>query len=233
MTRNNKVVVSWSGGIDSTALVANLANQDYDIYAYRLNNIYPPEFEKRELTAINEILKIPIIKNHVKSFEQEDGTWLWKFSADMKEIPKRNHRILDRMAIWANIHETPNIGMGEYIGADSWVVTDHVDKGECDTRSLISYLYSEYGLKYQLFTLDNFGYARYKKDRVKIGKNIIDENMFKTTNCLNNTKIHCGECYKCVERHVAILNTFGYDNTIYMSSPKSSNYYSMYVEQMK
>lgn len=229
---DKKIVVSWSGGIDSTALVANLANAGYEIHAYRLGGIYPLLFEGRELDAIRNLMKIPIIKEHVKFFNQEDGRWLWYFSGDRKEIPKRNHRILDRMVIWADVYGTQNIGMGEYIGADSWVVTDHVDMGECDTRSLTAYLYSEYGLKYRLFTLDNFGDARFKSKRINIGKNIIDDAMFLTTNCLENTELHCGKCYKCVERHVGMMKSFGYDNTEYACNPNLSPYYEKYIRQM-
>jgi hypothetical protein len=227
-----KIVVSWSGGIDSTALIANLANEGYEIYAYRLGGIYPIFFEGRELNAIQSLMKVPIIKDHVKYFTRESGQWLWYFSADRKEIPKRNHRILDRMTIWADNCKTPNLGMGEYIGADSWVVTDHVDMGECDTRSLTAYLYSEYGLKYRLFTLDNFGDARFKNNRIDIGKKIIGKDMFKTTNCLNDFEIHCGECYKCVERHVGFLKSFGYDETVYKKNPELSHYYEKYLKQM-
>ncbi len=227
-----KIVVSWSGGIDSTALIANLANEGYEIYAYRLGGIYPLFFEGRELAAIRELMRIPVIKDHVKYFTQEDGRWLWYFSADRKEIPKRNHRILDRMTIWCDSYGVTNLGMGEYIGADSWVVTDHVDKGECDTRSLIAYLYSEYGLKYRLITLDNFGDARFKNNRITIGKKIIGNGMFKTTNCLNDFEIHCGKCYKCVERHVGMMKAFGYDETVYKNNPEASSYYPKYMKQM-
>jgi 7-cyano-7-deazaguanine synthase in queuosine biosynthesis len=227
-----QIVCTWSGGIDSTALIANLLNNGYEVFAYRLK-IYQDKFEKRELNAIEKLL--PIFKKLGKiHFKILDGSFLWNFSPDKIEIPRRNKLIIDNMVeTICKPNKIYNLGLGEYIGADTWVVKDHVSGADADARSLTAYIYNEYGLAIRLFTLADFGESRFKDDRIRLGTNIIKEDMFLTTNCLNNNLKHCGNCYKCIERHVGFLNILGNDKTKYLNNPEQNEKYNKYKEQMK
>jgi hypothetical protein len=228
-----EIVCTWSGGIDSTALVALLLKEGFVVNAITLR-LYQERFSQREYLARQDLM--PILKKiggDKFKIKEKEGSFLWAFSPDGEEIPWRNKRIIDHLIETEN---KPNkiyyIGMGEYIGADSWVTKDHVSMGDADARSLASYIYQEYGLDYRLMTLADFGESRFKNHRVKLGAKVIGEEMFKTTNCLKNSLRHCGECYKCIERHVAMNMIFHKDITEYNVDPKNSPLYNPYMRQM-
>ena len=228
-----QIVLTWSGGIDSTALIAQLLKKGYEVFAFRFNiNIYGSSFEEREKRAIKELLpKLQKIgKIHFKELE---GDFLFNFSPDGKEIPRRNRFIIDSMLETQNKpRKIYNIGLGEYIGADTWVVQDHVGGADADHRALSAYIYNEYGLSFRFWSLADFGESRFKHNRVKLGTDILGEDMFLTTNCLEDGTIHCGECYKCIERNIAFIKILGNDSTEYISNPKENKRYDLYLRQM-
>jgi len=128
------------------------------------------------------------------------------------------------------------VGMGEYIGADTWAVKDHVGAHDADARYLAAYLLYEYGLNYRLMTLADFGESRYKSDRVNLLVNAIGPDAaLLTTNCMDSFSLHCGRCYKCVERHAAfeIVLGRGEDSTEYVVNPETVDYYVQYEKQMQ
>jgi hypothetical protein len=226
-----EIVMTWSGGIDSTALLALLLRDGWDVHALTLN-FYDHVFLSRETRARAQLF--PVLFK-IKEFTQVEtrGDFLWQFSPDGIEIPRRNRLIIDHLIeSYCRPKGIYYLGLGEYIGADSWVVKDHVGGADADARALTSYIYQEYGLDFRLMTLADFGESRFKSDRIALGKSVIGDMMFKTTNCLNNVSIHCGECYKCVERHVGFEKVFGYDPTLYTKHPKQDDRYGSYRVQM-
>jgi len=232
MKNKKKIVCTWSGGIDSTALIGHLLFNGYQVLAVTLN-FYEDIFVDRERKARELLLP------HLKSIGpitilEKEGNFLWNFSPDGKEIPRRNRLIIDHIIeTVCRPKEIYYIGVGEYIGADTWVVKDHVAGADADARALISYVYCEYGLDFRIITLADFGESRFKVDRIKLGYDIIGDSMFLTTNCLNNSEIHCGECYKCVERNIAFELLLDHDETVYMADPKLNSMHSVYANQMK
>ena len=88
-------------------------------------------------------------------------------------------------------------------------------------------------MEYRLISLQDFGESRYKHNRLQIGVNALGlEAMGLTTNCLRSEPIHCGVCYKCVERACA-FHVLGYtDPTEYMENPLASDMFPLYREQM-
>lgn len=237
-----EIIVLWSGGIDSTALVGKLLLAGWTI-TLTVINIYrfrSPVFAQRERVArlklLQEFQKIPERPGIGSVGIQEiDGSFLWNYSPDGREIPYRNKRMLDFLI--ARILQRWGVycvGMGEYIGADSWVVRDHVGAADCDARSLAAYLYNEYGLNYQLITLADFGQSRYKHHRLEMGIDTLGlDIMTQTTNCLMNTEQHCGKCYKCLERRAAFELLGHSDRTEYSVDPTKQDKYPLYLEQMK
>jgi len=168
---NNKFIhVTWSGGIDSTAVIGQLLKAGWTVQPVTLN-FGPSEYRTRENEARVNLSKW-FLEEYPETFFNtlvEDGRWLDKFFSVGPEIPRRNKHILDYMM---TRHVIPSdgyyIGMGEYIGADTWVVKDHVGAHDADSRYLAAYLLHEYGIGYRLMALNDFGESRYKSDRVSL-----------------------------------------------------------------
>jgi len=243
MRRTKHIVASWSGGIDSTALIArmlveasHLGIQSMQVVSLDMYQRCAPAMvarEKRARALIEPELFDLACKNKVAvDFVTEDIGWIWKFSPDGKEIPRRNRYLIDYMICKFGARE---LALGEYEGAETWVVQDHVGAADADARALASYLYLEWGLEYKLWHLSLFDEARFKHQRFALGFTVLGSEMFNTTNCMSNTSLHCGRCYKCLERHAAI-NLYldpGEDPTIYIKDPKEHEGYEEYVSQMK
>lgn len=236
---NKKVCyVTWSGGIDSTGVLGLLLQAGWAVHPITLlfgGNAY----RQRERTARKALTekfskKYPSLWNDPVEVA---GHWLNHFKVPDGEMPRRNKHILDWMMV---NYVIPNngyyIGMGEYIGADTWAVKDHVGAHDADTRYLAAYLLHEYGLNYRLMTLADFGESRYKSDRVRLLVEAVGpETALMTTNCLMDKIFHCGECYKCIERHAAfriVLGSAG-DTTGYIEEPSAQHYYPQYHRQMQ
>lgn len=238
-----KVVVSWSGGVDSTAVLACLIDAGYECLAVS-NTLYDkrtPRYAERERMA-RSLLRPALIQKAVNNgvrvqFDEIDGECIWEFALRDEAgnvtmaIPQRNKRILDLlMARYVMPRGWMNIAMGEYVGVDTWVVRDHVPPNDCDHRALSAYLYSEYGIGYRFVSLADFGESRYKSDRVALGAKHIDMSL--TTNCMADSALDCGACYKCVERAAAFDVAKLEDRTRYVRDPRMNLSYPVYVQQM-
>jgi len=233
------VVASWSGGIDSTGVVAWLLKSGYFVHLVTLK-IYGGPFgtrEKEARTLLYPILRSVAAFGHGKiiSHDEQEADWLWAFSPDGREIPRRNKHILDHLVTKHCMpDDITNVAMGEYIGADTWVVKDHVAAADADHRSLAAYLYYEYGIDYRFMSLADFGESRFKSDRLRLLIAAVGEGAAHlTTNCLYNGEQHCGRCYKCIERAAAFDAIAVTDQTHYATDPRASLAYSVYTNQMK
>jgi hypothetical protein len=224
------VVCSWSGGIDSTALIAQLLRAGHPVTAVALN-IYGGAFARREAQARERLYPVLARMGSV-TYRTGAADWIWAFSPDGVEIPRRNRHVIDHLVMVSALpHGHRDIGMGEYIGADTWVVRDHVAGADADTRALAAYVYGEYGLDWRLWTLSDFGEARYKYERVAMGIRA-GVDMGLTTNCLTDSEEHCGRCYKCIERAVAFRILSVEDQTVYLSDPRKHPAWLAYWGQM-
>jgi len=235
---NKFVVATWSGGIDSTAVIAHLLKRSWHVRAVTLE-FGPPRFMERERQArrqlLSELLYVAGRWNGIFEWDEKPAPWLWEFSDGGMEIPRRNKHIMDYLIVRECIPRgIKNLAMGEYTGADTWVVRDHVAANDCDHRALSAYLYLEYGLDWRLISLQDFGESRYKANRLRLGLEVLGaEGMAKTTNCLNDVPIHCGTCYKCIERAAAFDVNGIEDHTHYDKDPRMQERWPLYMEQMK
>lgn len=223
-------VATWSGGIDSTAVIAQLLFAGWDITAVTLE-FEPSSFAKREAAARWNLMEPLRRLPGELEVETRDGSWLWEFSPDGIEIPTRNRRILDHLV--AKYPEARNFAVGEYVGCDTWVVRDHVGASDCDARALTAYMYEQYGMDYRLITLADYGESRYKSDRFRMLYDVLLEDSFLTTNCMSDSELHCGACYKCVERAAAIETLHLKDRTQYESEPREHASFAAYLAQMQ
>lgn len=236
MSQSITVVALWSGGLDSTAVIAACLANGYDVHALSLV-FNGKDMEQREMTARERLtgsLRSLAHENRQRFDHVTEGAdWLWRFSPDGIEIPRRNKHMID-YAIMSHAHalKTTTIAIGEYTGADTWVVRDHVGAADADTRALTAYVYQEYGIDYQLLTLDNFGLARYKSDRLCIGYEYLGDDISLMTNCLRDSLGMCGACYKCIERAAAFDVSKIRDRGMYLRNPREHDAYQVYVDQM-
>jgi 7-cyano-7-deazaguanine synthase in queuosine biosynthesis len=233
-----KVAVAWSGGIDSTAVLANLLSRGYECIAVT-SDLYASralQYATREAEARNQLFPhlqaIAEAHDGKLELEQLSSEFLWNF-AHGNEIPMRNKRWIDLiMARVVMPRGLMNLAMGEYVGVDTWLVRDHVPQLDCDHRALSAYMLSEYGIKYRLISLQDFGESRYKSDRLRIGYNVLAE-MGLTTNCMRDSLYDCGTCYKCVERAAAFYVCGIDDPTDYERWPQDDPGFAFYVKQMR
>lgn len=240
---NNKFIhVTWSGGIDSTAVIGQLLKHGWTVFPVTL--VFGAEgYRTREARARGHLADW-FERNYPDQFMQPDlvdGRFLEFFEyggLEHANCPRRNKHILDYMM---TNYVIPNdgyyIGMGEYIGADTWLVKDHVGMHDCDARYFTAYLLQEYGLEYRFISMADFGESRYKADRVRQLVDALGPSAsLMTSNCMDDDPYkHCGKCYKCVERHVAFEDVLGigFDQTRYQHNPKDWPNYSLYVRQMR
>lgn len=236
--RFRDVVASWSGGIDSTGVVGHLLLAGYRVRLVTLQ-IYGASFGQREREA-RKALWPHLLEaaeeggGEIVSYVERPAEFLWAFSPDGVEIPRRNKHIIDHLITkFCMPFGIKNIAMGEYIGADSWLVKDHVGGADADHRSLSAYIYNEYGLDYRMFSLADFGESRFKSDRMRLLIEALGSAAFLTSNCLYDAPIHCGECYKCLERHAAFSTFEIIDMTRYAKTPWTHPAYEKYLAQMQ
>lgn len=231
-----RVVASWSGGIDSTGVIANLLYHGWEVHAVTLE-FGPQHYLAREREAraklLPELQKLGS-SSRALTLTTREANWLWEFSPDGKEIPRRNKHIMDHLLMKEALPRgIKNLAMGEYIGADTWVVTDHVPARDCDHRALSAYLYLEYGMEYRLISLQDFGESRYKSDRLALGWQRLGLAIRHTTNCMADRLTHCGKCYKCIERSVAFDVLHLEDTTAYLEDPRDHPLRERYRKQME
>lgn len=236
-----KVVVAWSGGVDSTAVLALLLANGYECHVVT-SDLYrsrAPRYFEREAAAradlrphLLEAAKMgggSLSETHILESDA-----LWAFSPDGIEIPMRNKRWIDLIMAKEVIPQGfINLALGEYVGVDSWLVRDHVPGFDCDHRFLSAYLLTEYGIRYRLISLQDFGESRYKSDRVSLGAAVIGNAITLTTNCMKNQHTDCGECYKCIERAAAFDHLSVKDITRYDWDPRKHPMYESYRSQMR
>lgn len=230
--------VTWSGGIDSTLVIAQALANGYQVQPVSI--IFGGTLVRNREQLARTELEI-LFRGHFPGLYRPtmlvDGNFLDAFEVagvEQMNVPRRNRLILDYMM--SNFVLPSNayyLGMGTYIGSDTGVV-DHVPAEDADTRFLQAYLLQEYGVEFRLLTCDTWGEARTKGDRVAQLVDILGpEGVLATSNCGANANVACGNCYNCAERSVAIEEVLGkgFDTTHYSKDPHDWPYYDLYVRQ--
>lgn len=235
------VVVLFSGGLDSTALVGGLLNDGFDVlplYQIARDGL----FMTRELSAVKKIHSM--ISKYFNGREgtghfyepivRDNMTFINTFKESPILVPNRNQLfVLYAVEQVMKPLGISKLGMGEYSGAEKWVVTWHVPTADTEPSLLRNFLQfilpgSEY------FDLDRYGDASTKDLRLGIGIDQLGVDiMAETTCCLSNTLNECGRCYTCVERHTAWHMLGIKDPTFYDHDPEKSYLFKKYCDQME
>lgn len=230
------VLVLWSGGLDSTGLVANLLKKGYDVLPLHIASRHGPYFmrEVNRMTRLHTILSTygmagtlhpPLFKDLVPVMEA------YRTSKDL--VPNRNELFVQYASTVMKEYGITQLGSGEYIGADKWVITYHVPTSDTEPVSFEKWLNYYVGPESRFWYLDDFGKAVYKNNRLAIGWEVIGEHMNVTTCCLSDTYQDCGICYGCIQR-VAAFDTLNLtDLTDYGRDPRISWLYPYYRKQME
>lgn len=223
----NTVIVLSSSGLDSMAVVYQLARQGKHIIP-----IYIPwksgGFCSREMSKLMLIynamkdkypnVDVPIIHNRIK----------------LKNKEYRNREFIETVYEDYKDSGITKIGTGEYRGGgpSTWVFWWSVTGADADTDELSEFINKLTDNTWEHITLDNFGIATLKPDRVRIAYDVLGDVIYHTTSCMVYFKTDCGQCYKCIEHHFALMTITGKDLTKYMHDPEEGKWGLQYCVQM-
>lgn len=224
---DNTVIVLASSGLDSMGVMYQLAKQGKHVIP-----MYIPwklgGFPAREINRLMKIynamkeqypnVEIPIIHERIK----------------LKDKTRRNREFIELVYDEYKDSGITKLGMGEYKGGGpaTWVFFWSVSNEDAATEDLNKFLGELTDDKWELITLDNFGIATLKFNRAKICYDVIGDNIYNTTACQVYFKLDCGQCYKCAERHLALMMVTGKDLTKYKHDPEESKWTLQYCVQM-
>jgi 7-cyano-7-deazaguanine synthase len=201
-----KIIISLSGGIDSTVLLAHCLNRGEDPLCCSFN--YGSKHNKYENEAARRIAvyyKVPfniidlsdLVGTHFKSDLLKTGGDIPEghyedISMERTVVPSRNIIFISILSGIAWSHNISKVGLGIHAG-------DHAIYPDCRTeflKAMDSALYLGTGKKVELYA----PFVNIRKDEVvKIG---IELNVpFELTrSCYKQQEISCGKCGTCVER---------------------------------
>jgi len=239
-----KAIVLFSGGLDSLAVLTWLARCNQTLGLIKPQPIYVRW--KGEGYCVREVRTVMNLWNKCtkegfdipKPLIFSDRKYM--MTRDM--LPKRNQYMID----WT-LERFPgaDIGMGEYKGGgpETWVNWWSVSTKDSNTEELQNYIHGK-DPQCKLWTLDDIGNATIKCDRVKLCHDQVGDLIYETNSCFYYDrgtikgrsipyKLHCGQCYLCVERNVAMLSALGEDKTTYDKDPRESPLFPEYCVQMR
>lgn len=227
-TVNKKIVVSFSGGLDSTVMLANYVNLGWEVKALSINygqrhkhelqcgaallSTKYPQVEHRiiDLREIGPLinasaltgLEIPVPDGH---YESE--------SMKATVVPNRNMILLALCGAWAVSLRAAGIAIAAHGG-------DHAIYPDCRPQFL-----STIGMAlamcdwHEIHLFRPFLYPKVlsKADIVKLG-DTLGVPMHATWSCYKGGEVHCGRCGTCVERREAFIHAGVIDATEYLDN---------------
>jgi 7-cyano-7-deazaguanine synthase len=209
---SKKVVISLSGGMDSTTLLGYYIDKNYEVFPVSFN--YGSKHNKYELEAVKNILKHYKLENKHKLIDLSFIGKLFKSNLlvdggdipeghysheSMKQtvVPNRNMIFASILAGYADSINANHIALGVHSG-------DHQIYPDCRIEFI-----NELNNAIKLSTEDRISILTpfityFKKDILEIGYNI-DVPYHLTRTCYKSQKFSCGKCGSCNER----LEAFG------------------------
>jgi 7-cyano-7-deazaguanine synthase len=215
-----KVVLVYSGGLDSTTLLYWLKSLGYDIYPITFN--YGQRHQAQEMNCVNLNLHDLNLVNRLKIVDLNLGNILVSAltghgdfpdghyeDKNMKQtvVPNRNMIMLSIAGGYAESIRAEKLAYGAHAG-------DHAIYRDCRPyfiKKMKEMLKISMDYPPDIIT----PFIKFKKDKiVKIGSEL-GVPFSKTYSCYKGGNLHCGTCGTCVERKEAFKLSEVQDPTIY------------------
>jgi len=217
MPQSQSIALLFSGGIDSSVLLAELAKDYAEVYPLYVQNGL--RWEKMELAWMKRFLEafkhpsvkpltfldLPIqdlqrahwsVTGKGVPGEESDDTAVY--------IPGRNIFLLAKAGVWCNLKDVPTIAIGILKGNPFPDTTPSFFEAVEESFSR--------GLHFDISILTPFAHLT-KKEVIQRGK---DLPLASTFSCFDpQGEDHCGRCNKCAERKRAFRNAAVPDKTRY------------------
>ncbi len=218
---NQKVLVIFSGGVDSTVLLHVVKNY-YNCEVTALHFTYGSKHNEQELKAVGKIclqakvdlihIELPFIEKHFKSSLLKKGAKVpdghytsQNMSATV--VPFRNGIMASIAAGYAVSHRINYIALGVHSG-------DHVIYPDCRPEFITLFGTSCWQGTDKTVKLFAPFLELTKQDIVTIGRKMKVPFVL-TYTCYKGENVHCGTCGACVERKEAFQLANVKDPTIY------------------
>lgn len=220
----SKVLLIWSGGLDSTSLLFHLRKEGHDVKCVHF--YYGSKHNKREREAVTAIslqyridvvfIDLDFIGQHFKSALLQGGEAIPEghYADDnmkMTVVPFRNGIMI---AIATGLAESRSI-KEVYLGAHAGDHTIYPDCREVFIEAMNQA--TMYGTADALTIRVPF--QRLDKGGVCSAGHAADAPLGKTWTCYKGLELHCGKCGACVERKEAFAQAGIPDPTEYAKPP--------------
>ncbi len=227
---NKKIVILYSGGLDSFVMMklAQSKNLDIILCHYDIGQAY----SKKELKAIKscnhlvQIKKVDWLNQNQDLFSKKDNNCGSIF------IPGRN-MVLASLA--ASTFLPDEVWIGGLKGEDNIKATDKNKTFVDKTNELWSYVYSPFSVVPKLvFPLVNQNWGKFEAVEWLYKNNIASkEEILQTSSCLNDTKEkNCGVCIVCCRRKY-IFKQLGFEEEYEQDPLSNKDNLKMIIEMLE
>ena len=220
-----KVVVVFSGGIDSVC-VASYLKSKYDLYGISFSYgqkanreiVAAKSFAKKLRLKKHKIVDISFMKDlYGKSNVLTSGKKKIPSEFDYSiVVPIRNAVFLSIASAWAYTLNADLVAYGAHTGDKNYPdcrptfakkLESSFNQGEVDGITA--------GLRKKIEIWSPYKEGLSKSDLLKIGYQNIGDSIFKTWSCYSSGKYHCGDCESCNNRKIAFEMSGIKDKTKY------------------
>ncbi len=220
-----KAIVVFSGGIDSVCTVAYLQKK-YDIYGITFSYGQKANQELNMARYFSKILKfqehrIVNIEFMKTLYEKTNALTYSKMSIPSKfdysiVVPIRNAVFLSIASAWAFSKSANLVAYGAHKDDRRYpdcrprfakLLAESLNEGEVDGIRK--------GLRKKIKIWSPFIGNLSKSNLLKIGYDLLGDEIFKTWSCYSQSKIQCGECESCNNRKIAFEQAGMADKTRY------------------
>ncbi len=202
---NNKIIITLSGGLDSSTVLAKVFEEKKDIYALTVN--YGQKNWNKEIENVQKLCEI----YNVKELKIIDCTWLGKMGGsavtdssinlevkndDKIYVPFRNTIILSACIAWAEILNCDLIYTGSINGDAEDICYDNTKK----YYQILNMLVKEATRKNIKIEAPLINFDKKEVLELAISLNVPLEY---TWSCVINNDYPCGKCFSCLDRKMA------------------------------
>ncbi len=223
-----KAIIVFSGGIDSVCTAVYLQKR-YDIYGITFSYGQKADQELEVARYFSKILKfrehkVVDIEFMKALYEKTNALTYSKMNIPSKfdysiVVPIRNAVFLSIASAWAFSKSAELVAYGAHKDDQRYpdcrpkfskLLTNALNEGEIDGIRK--------GLRKKIRIWSPFIGNLSKSSLLKIGYDLLGDEIFKTWSCYSQSKIHCGRCESCNNRKMAFNQAHMIDKTKYKFS---------------